>query len=92
MLAVLIAGTTQDFFWVWNYFRSHPPSQISEYMEAGTISLIYATTGTLVWMLKTRSNQTARASDLAGSSGQHRYRPTCHAIRRKGQPGPSACK
>jgi hypothetical protein len=51
MLAVLIAGTTLDFFWVWNYFRSHTPSQISEYMEAGTISLIYATTGTLVWML-----------------------------------------
>jgi signal transduction histidine kinase len=51
MLAVMVAGTTLDFFWVWNYFRSHPPSQISEYMEAGTISLIYATTGTLVWML-----------------------------------------
>jgi signal transduction histidine kinase len=51
MLAVVIAGTTLDFFWVWNYFRSHPPSQISEYMEAGTISLIYATTGTLVWIL-----------------------------------------
>jgi signal transduction histidine kinase len=51
MLAVLIGGTTLDFFWVWNYFRMHPPSQTSEYMEAGTISLIYATTGTLVWML-----------------------------------------
>jgi len=51
MLAVLIASTTLDFFWVWNYFRMHPPSEISEYMEAGTISLIYATTGTLVWML-----------------------------------------
>jgi len=51
MLAVLVGGTTLDFFWVWNYFRLHPPSQISEYMEAGTISLIYATMGTLVWTL-----------------------------------------
>jgi len=51
MFAVLVAGTTLDFFWVWYYFRLHPPSQISEYLEAGTISLIYATTGTLVWSL-----------------------------------------
>ena len=51
MFAVLVAGATLEFFWVWNYFRLHPPSQINEYMEAGTVSLILAITGTLVWML-----------------------------------------
>jgi signal transduction histidine kinase len=48
------------FFWVWNYFRLHPPSDINEYMEAGTISLIYAIAGVLVWTLVNhlRSKQT----------------------------------
>lgn len=49
--AVVAGSTALDFFWVWNYFRTHPPAQINEYMEAGTISLIYATVGILVWML-----------------------------------------
>jgi two-component system sensor histidine kinase HydH len=50
-ITVVAASTTLDFFWVWNYFRTHPPTQINEYMEAGTISLIYAIVGVLVWML-----------------------------------------
>lgn len=50
-IAVIAASTTLEFFWVWNYFRLHPPSQISEYMEAGTIALINAIVGTLVWTL-----------------------------------------
>jgi signal transduction histidine kinase len=59
MLAVLLAGTALQFFWVWNYFRLHPPSQINEYLEAGTIALVYATSAILVWMLVThlRSKQ-----------------------------------
>ena len=50
-IAVVAGSTTLEFFWVWNYFRSHPPAQLSEYMEAGTISLIYAIVGILVWTL-----------------------------------------
>ncbi len=51
LLSVLMASTTLEFFWVWNYFRANPPTQINEYMEAGTISLIYAAAGVLVWSL-----------------------------------------
>ena len=50
-IAVVSASTTLIFFWVWNYFRLHPPSQLNEYMEAGTVSLIYASVGILVWTL-----------------------------------------
>ncbi len=39
------------FFWVWNYFRLHPGSSINEYLEAGTISLIYAVGGLLIWTM-----------------------------------------
>ena len=39
------------FFWVWNYFRVHPPVDPNEYIGAGTIALIYAVTGLLVWAL-----------------------------------------
>ena len=39
------------FFWVWNYFRLHPPVDPNEYIGAGTIALIYAVMGLLVWTL-----------------------------------------
>jgi signal transduction histidine kinase len=39
------------FFWVWNYFRVHPPVDPNQYVEAGTVALIYAVMGLLVWTL-----------------------------------------
>ena len=39
------------FFWVWNYFRVHPPVDPNEYVGAGTVALIYAAMGLLVWTL-----------------------------------------
>ena len=39
------------FFWVWHYFRVHPPVDPNSYIEAGTVSLIYAIMGFLVWTL-----------------------------------------
>ncbi len=39
------------FFWVWNYFRVHPPFDPNQYIEAGTVALIYAVIGLLVWTL-----------------------------------------
>ena len=50
-LLAVTASTGLIFFWVWNYFRLHPPSDLNEYIEAGTISLIYAIAGLLVWTL-----------------------------------------
>lgn len=38
-------------FWVWNYFRLHPPADVVEYIEAGTIAAIYSMVGILVWIL-----------------------------------------
>jgi len=65
-ITVVVASSTLEFFWVWNYFRLHPPSQAVEYMEAGTISLIYAIVGILVWTLVNhlRSKQTALTTSL----------------------------
>lgn len=50
-LAVVAAAGALDFFWVWAYFRLHPPVELNEYFEAGTISMIYAIVGLLVWIL-----------------------------------------
>lgn len=52
--ATIVTVTVSDgliFFWVWNYFRVHPPVDPNEYIGAGTIALIYAVTGLLVWTL-----------------------------------------
>ena len=48
---VVLAACALAFFWVWAYFRLHPPPDLNEYFEAGTISLIYAILGPLVWLL-----------------------------------------
>jgi len=52
--ATILTVTISDaliFFWVWNYFRVHPPVDPNEYIGAGTIALIFAVTGLLVWAL-----------------------------------------
>jgi signal transduction histidine kinase len=58
-LLVLGASDSLIFFWVWNYFRLHPPTDMNEYVEAATISVIYTVVGLLVWILVNhlRSNQ-----------------------------------
>lgn len=65
-IAVVAASAALDLFWVWNYFRLHPPVQINEYMEAGTVALIYAIVGVLVWTLVNhlRSREAALATSL----------------------------
>jgi signal transduction histidine kinase len=65
-LLAVTASTSLIFFWVWNYFRLHPPSDLNEYIEAATISLIYAIAGLLVWALVNhlRSKQTELARSL----------------------------
>ena len=52
VLALTIAvSDSLIFFWVWNFFRLHPPTDPNEYVEAGTICLILSITGLLVWVL-----------------------------------------
>jgi signal transduction histidine kinase len=64
--AIIGASATLEFFWVWNYFRLHPPAQLTEYMEAGTVSLIYSIVGILVWTLvhNLRAKQAALTTSL----------------------------
>lgn len=67
-MAVVTASTMLDFYWVWNYFRVHPPSELGEYMEAGTISMIYAIVGVLVWTLV--NHLRSKAADLTSSMAE----------------------
>lgn len=50
-LTVVAGSSLLNFFWVWAYFRLHPPASATEYFEAGTVSLIYVLVGLLVWLL-----------------------------------------
>jgi len=68
-VATLLTVTASDsliFYWVWNYFRLHPPPELNEYIEAATIASIYAIAGLLVWILVNhlRSKQTDLARSL----------------------------
>ena len=40
-----------NFFWVWEYYQFHPSKEFNEYLEAGTVCLIYTVVGIIVWML-----------------------------------------
>ena len=40
-----------NFFEVWHYFVQYPPLDVAEYVEAGTISILFAIVGVLVWAL-----------------------------------------
>ena len=56
MLVVTIADAL-SFYWVWKYYRLHPSQQFNEYVEAGTVSLIYTLVGIIVWLLVNRLRQ-----------------------------------
>src|ERR1700745_1713588 len=44
-LLVVIAASLSQFYVVWHFFLLHPPAEVDEYFEAGTISLIFLLTG-----------------------------------------------
>jgi signal transduction histidine kinase len=50
-IGVLVVSDAMTFFWVWHFARFHPPVHVSEYFEAGVISLVYALMGLLVRLL-----------------------------------------
>lgn len=54
LLAVLgvVAVVDVSLFWqVWWFYSRHPPTDVGEYFEAGTASLLFAIVGVLVWLL-----------------------------------------
>jgi signal transduction histidine kinase len=56
-LAVIGVVDFINFFWVWYYGQHHPRARVSEFFEAGTISLIYTVVGVLVWLLVNHLHQ-----------------------------------
>lgn len=49
LVTAITIGLT--FLEVWLYFRAHPPSDISEYFEAATVSLVFLVVAVVVWLL-----------------------------------------
>lgn len=50
VLVVAIADSL-TFFWIWEYYKLHPSKDFNEYLEAGTVCLIYTVVGIIVWLL-----------------------------------------
>jgi signal transduction histidine kinase len=50
-VAVAFLADSVTFYWVWHYYRFHPPADIYEYVESGTVSLIYMVIAVLTWYL-----------------------------------------
>jgi signal transduction histidine kinase len=59
---ITVVGTADfiTFFWVWEYERHHLLSRPGEYLESGTVSLIFTVVGILVWLLVNHLKQTER--------------------------------
>ncbi len=56
-LAVVAVVDCINFFWVWHYAQHQLRTPVNEYIEAGTISLVYAVVGVLVWLLVNQLHQ-----------------------------------
>jgi signal transduction histidine kinase len=56
-LAVVAAVDCINFFWVWHYAQRQLRTPVNEYIEAGTVSLIYTVVGVLVWLLVNHLHQ-----------------------------------
>ncbi|SPE31917.1 putative Histidine kinase [Acidobacteriia bacterium SbA2] len=56
-LAVVAVVDCINFFWVWHYAHHQPRTPVNEYVETGTVSLIYTVVGVLVWLLVNRLYQ-----------------------------------
>lgn len=75
--ALMVIGLVDciNFYWVWAFARLQPSTPISEYFEAGTVSLIYAIVGVQVWLLVSQLRQkearlSASLEDLEKTRGR----------------------
>lgn len=50
-LIVVAIADLLNIFWVWEYYRVHPTKEFGEYLEAGTVCLIYTVVGIIVWLV-----------------------------------------
>ena len=62
----ITAADAMILFWLWHFFRLHPPARATEYLEAGMVSVIYILIGLLVWFLvnQLKSNQAELSASL----------------------------
>jgi len=67
-LAVVAAVDCINFLWVWKYARRLHAAPVDEYMEVGTVTLIYTVVGVLVWLLvnNLRQKELRLSESLAG--------------------------
>ena len=65
-LIVVAIADLLNIFWVWEYYRLHPSEQFREYLEVGTVCLIYTVVGIIVWALvkQLHQNQARLARNL----------------------------
>ena len=56
-LVVVASVDFINFLWVWHYAQHQSPTPVGEYIEAGTVSLIYTVVGVLVWLLVNHLHQ-----------------------------------
>lgn len=60
LYATVIVAAVADalnFYWAWEYYQIHPGPRINEYIEAGTVSMIFTLVGVIVWLLVHRLRQ-----------------------------------
>jgi signal transduction histidine kinase len=74
-LAVIAVVDFINFYWIWDYAKLLHRTPVSEYFEAGTVSLTYAVVGVLVWLLvnqlqKKEARLSASLVDLASAREQ----------------------
>jgi signal transduction histidine kinase len=50
-ISTVVGAIAMMFAWDWHYFRLHPPTRPTEYLETGMIAVIFCLTGPLVWFL-----------------------------------------
>jgi two-component system, NtrC family, sensor histidine kinase HydH len=51
VVSVVSVADFLTFFWIWDYYRHHPPLDIGEYYEAGITSLTFLVVAVLAWWL-----------------------------------------
>src|SRR3974377_1202299 len=54
---VVAVADALNFYWVWEYYRIHPGQQFNEYIEAGTVSIIFTLVAVILWLLVRRLHQ-----------------------------------
>lgn len=59
--STVVGAIAMMFAWDWHYFRIHPPTRPTEYLQTGMIAVIFCLTGPLVWFLVNQLNERERS-------------------------------